>query len=104
AAQPDELSITQGEVLEVIEDGDVEEWGRNKSGQVGYVPEKYINFIKQSAAHSTDAGHDRGLSTEKSFSAIARLEWADAGGTLQFIFLFEVTMFYLFFNLKNSYF
>ncbi|XP_018410385.1 PREDICTED: F-BAR and double SH3 domains protein 1 isoform X1 [Nanorana parkeri] len=84
ATQPDELSITQGEVLEVIEDGDVEEWvkARNKSGQVGYVPEKYINFIKQSAAQSMDTGHDRGMSTEKSFSAIARLEWADAGVSL----------------------
>ncbi|NXL47509.1 FCSD1 protein, partial [Podilymbus podiceps] len=40
----DELSITQGEELEVIEDGDAEEWvkARNKAGQVGYVPEKYL--------------------------------------------------------------
>ncbi|KAM6408392.1 F-BAR and double SH3 domains protein 1 [Rhynochetos jubatus] len=42
--QEDELSITQGEELEVIEDGDAEEWvkARNKAGQVGYVPEKYL--------------------------------------------------------------
>ncbi|XP_074958381.1 F-BAR and double SH3 domains protein 1 [Phalacrocorax aristotelis] len=42
--QADELSITQGEELEVIEDGDAEEWvkARNKMGQVGYVPEKYL--------------------------------------------------------------
>ncbi|NXA39754.1 FCSD1 protein, partial [Eudromia elegans] len=42
--QADELSIAQGEELEVIEDGDVEEWvkARNKGGQVGYVPEKYL--------------------------------------------------------------
>ncbi|NXH17977.1 FCSD1 protein, partial [Bucco capensis] len=42
--QADELSITQGEELEVIEDGDAEEWvkARNKAGQVGYVPEKYL--------------------------------------------------------------
>ncbi|NXS45693.1 FCSD1 protein, partial [Balaeniceps rex] len=42
--QADELSITQGEELEVIEDGDAEEWvkARNKVGQVGYVPEKYL--------------------------------------------------------------
>ncbi|NWQ89577.1 FCSD1 protein, partial [Burhinus bistriatus] len=42
--QADELSITQGEELEVIEDGDVEEWvkARNKVGQIGYVPEKYL--------------------------------------------------------------
>ncbi|NWW43982.1 FCSD1 protein, partial [Pedionomus torquatus] len=43
----DELSITQGEELEVIEDGDAEEWvkARNKAGQVGYVPEKYLLFL-----------------------------------------------------------
>ncbi|XP_064886378.1 F-BAR and double SH3 domains protein 1 isoform X1 [Columba livia] len=42
--QVDELSITQGEELEIIEDGDAEEWvkARNKAGQVGYVPEKYL--------------------------------------------------------------
>ncbi|NWW81921.1 FCSD1 protein, partial [Climacteris rufus] len=42
--QADELSISQGEELEVIEDGDAEEWvkARNKAGQVGYVPEKYL--------------------------------------------------------------
>ncbi|NWU65538.1 FCSD1 protein, partial [Pterocles burchelli] len=42
--QADELSITQGEELEVIEDGDAEEWvkARNKAGQVGYIPEKYL--------------------------------------------------------------
>ncbi|NWI67573.1 FCSD2 protein, partial [Todus mexicanus] len=42
--QADELSITQGEELEVIEDGDAEEWvkARNKAGQIGYVPEKYL--------------------------------------------------------------
>ncbi|NXR12319.1 FCSD1 protein, partial [Semnornis frantzii] len=42
--QADELSIRQGEELEVIEDGDAEEWvkARNEAGQVGYVPEKYL--------------------------------------------------------------
>uniref|UniRef100_A0A8B9DKY7 FCH and double SH3 domains 1 n=1 Tax=Anser cygnoides TaxID=8845 RepID=A0A8B9DKY7_ANSCY len=42
--QADELSIAQGEELEVIEDGDMEEWvkARNKAGQIGYVPEKYL--------------------------------------------------------------
>ncbi|XP_068133815.1 F-BAR and double SH3 domains protein 1 [Hyperolius riggenbachi] len=84
AAQPDELSIVQGELLEVMEDGDVEEWvkARNKSGQVGYVPEKYINFIKQSTADSTDEGHGRGLSLDTSFTGIAELEWSDAGVSL----------------------
>uniref|UniRef100_A0A8C8SHJ5 FCH and double SH3 domains 1 n=1 Tax=Pelusios castaneus TaxID=367368 RepID=A0A8C8SHJ5_9SAUR len=47
ACQSDELSICQGEELEVIEDGDVEEWvkARNQAGQVGYVPEKYLLFL-----------------------------------------------------------
>ncbi|XP_075756130.1 F-BAR and double SH3 domains protein 1 isoform X2 [Pelodiscus sinensis] len=47
ACQSDELSIRQGEELEVLEDGDVEEWvkARNEAGQVGYVPEKYLLFL-----------------------------------------------------------
>ncbi|XP_056139553.1 F-BAR and double SH3 domains protein 2-like [Lampris incognitus] len=46
ASQPDELTIDEQEVLEVIEDGDMEDWvkARNKTGQVGYVPEKYLQF------------------------------------------------------------
>ncbi|KAM4699854.1 F-BAR and double SH3 domains protein 2 isoform 2-T2 [Discoglossus pictus] len=46
ASQPDELTIEEHEVLEVIEDGDMEDWvkARNKSGLVGYVPEKYLQF------------------------------------------------------------
>ncbi|KAL7983115.1 hypothetical protein Chor_010457 [Crotalus horridus] len=46
ASQPDELTIEEQEVLEVIEDGDMEDWvkARNKSGHVGYVPEKYLQF------------------------------------------------------------
>uniref|UniRef100_A0A8C2FIH9 F-BAR and double SH3 domains protein 2 n=1 Tax=Cyprinus carpio TaxID=7962 RepID=A0A8C2FIH9_CYPCA len=46
ASQPDELTIDEQEMLEVIEDGDMEDWvkARNKSGQVGYVPEKYLQF------------------------------------------------------------
>ncbi|XP_054841768.1 F-BAR and double SH3 domains protein 1 [Eublepharis macularius] len=47
ACQSDELTIVQGEELEVIEDGDVEEWvkARNRTGQIGYVPEKYLLFL-----------------------------------------------------------
>ncbi|XP_067900104.1 F-BAR and double SH3 domains protein 2-like isoform X2 [Heterodontus francisci] len=46
ATQSDELTITLEEQLEVIEDGDMEDWvkARNKSGQIGYVPEKYLQF------------------------------------------------------------
>ncbi|KAI1903191.1 hypothetical protein AGOR_G00024670 [Albula goreensis] len=46
ACQADELTIEEQEVLEVIEDGDMEDWvkARNKVGHVGYVPEKYLQF------------------------------------------------------------
>ncbi|XP_041121492.1 F-BAR and double SH3 domains protein 1-like isoform X1 [Polyodon spathula] len=51
ACQADELSITEDEELEVIEDGDMEDWlkARNASGQVGYVPERYLQFLCLSA-------------------------------------------------------
>uniref|UniRef100_A0A674E841 FCH and double SH3 domains 2 n=1 Tax=Salmo trutta TaxID=8032 RepID=A0A674E841_SALTR len=46
ASQPDELTIEEQEVLEVIDDGDMEDWvkARNQTGQVGYVPEKYLQL------------------------------------------------------------
>lgn len=46
ASQPDELTIEEQEVLEVIDDGDMEDWvkARNRSGAVGYVPEKYLQL------------------------------------------------------------
>ncbi|XP_029302027.1 F-BAR and double SH3 domains protein 2 isoform X3 [Cottoperca gobio] len=46
ASQPDELTIDEQEMLEVIEDGDMEDWvkARNKTGHIGYVPEKYLQF------------------------------------------------------------
>ncbi|KAJ8352676.1 hypothetical protein SKAU_G00241520 [Synaphobranchus kaupii] len=52
--QADELSITEGEELEVIEDGDMEDWlkARNASGQVGYVPERYLQFLRPPAEGS----------------------------------------------------
>ncbi|XP_033622910.1 F-BAR and double SH3 domains protein 1 isoform X2 [Fukomys damarensis] len=46
AGQEDELTITEGEWLEVIEEGDADEWvkARNQHGEVGFVPERYLNF------------------------------------------------------------
>ncbi|XP_068186722.1 F-BAR and double SH3 domains protein 2-like isoform X4 [Antennarius striatus] len=51
ASQPDELTIEEQEVLEVIEDGDMEDWvkARNRAGQVGYVPEKYLQLPSSSS-------------------------------------------------------
>uniref|UniRef100_A0A8C5PLX4 F-BAR and double SH3 domains protein 1 n=1 Tax=Leptobrachium leishanense TaxID=445787 RepID=A0A8C5PLX4_9ANUR len=76
-AQSDELTITQGEQLEVIEDGDVEEWvkARNESGQVGYVPEKYIMFLNISAnqrvADWTQTGRISGFYSERTLAGIS---------------------------------
>ncbi|XP_035525627.1 F-BAR and double SH3 domains protein 1-like [Morone saxatilis] len=55
ASQSDELSIMEGEELQVIEDGDVEDWLKvcNSCGQVGYVPERYVQFLCLPAEDST---------------------------------------------------
>ncbi|XP_070692540.1 F-BAR and double SH3 domains protein 1-like [Pempheris klunzingeri] len=47
ASQSDELSIMEGEELQVVEDGDMEDWLKvcNSCGQVGYVPERYVQFL-----------------------------------------------------------
>ncbi|KAJ3589682.1 hypothetical protein NHX12_010525 [Muraenolepis orangiensis] len=46
SCQPDELTIEEQEMLEVIDDGDMDDWvkARNRGGQVGYVPEKYLQL------------------------------------------------------------
>lgn len=74
ASQPDELTIDEHEMLEVIEDGDMEDWvkARNKSGLVGYVPEKYLQFptsnsvlsMLQSLAALDSRSHTSSNSTE----------------------------------------
>ncbi|XP_056333824.1 F-BAR and double SH3 domains protein 2 isoform X1 [Danio aesculapii] len=74
ASQPDELTIDEHEMLEVIEDGDMEDWvkARNKTGQVGYVPEKYLQFptsnsvlsMLQSLAALDARSHSSSNSTE----------------------------------------
>ncbi|KAM4555555.1 F-BAR and double SH3 domains protein 1-like [Odontesthes bonariensis] len=54
ASQSDELSIIEGEELQMIEDGEVEDWLKvcNSCGQVGYVPERYVQFLCLSAEGS----------------------------------------------------
>ncbi|XP_013770374.1 F-BAR and double SH3 domains protein 1-like isoform X1 [Pundamilia nyererei] len=55
ASQSDELSIMEGEELQVIEDGDMEDWLKvcNSCGQVGYVPERYVQLLCLPAEDST---------------------------------------------------
>lgn len=57
AGHEDELTITEGEWLEVVEEGDADEWvkARNQHGEVGFVPERYLNFPDLSFPES---GHD----------------------------------------------
>ncbi|KAL0973473.1 hypothetical protein UPYG_G00204380 [Umbra pygmaea] len=74
ASQPDELTIDEHEMLEVIEDGDMEDWvkARNKTGLIGYVPEKYLQFptsnsllsMLQSLAALDARSHSSSNSTE----------------------------------------
>lgn len=74
ACQPDELTIEEQEVLEVIDDGDMEDWvkARNRSGHVGYVPEKYLQLpssnsllsMLQSLAALDARSHSSSNSTE----------------------------------------
>ncbi|XP_069892354.1 F-BAR and double SH3 domains protein 1 isoform X1 [Dipodomys merriami] len=55
AGHEDELTIMEGEWLEVIEEGDAEEWvkARNQHGEVGFVPERYLNFPDLSLSESS---------------------------------------------------
>ncbi|XP_063666832.1 F-BAR and double SH3 domains protein 1 isoform X4 [Pan troglodytes] len=55
AGREDELTITEGEWLEVIEEGDADEWvkARNQHGEVGFVPERYLNFPDLSLPESS---------------------------------------------------
>uniref|UniRef100_A0A2K6GIW2 F-BAR and double SH3 domains protein 1 n=1 Tax=Propithecus coquereli TaxID=379532 RepID=A0A2K6GIW2_PROCO len=57
AGREDELTITEGEWLEVIEEGDADEWvkARNQHGEVGFVPERYLNFPD---LFLPESGHD----------------------------------------------
>ncbi|NXC46346.1 FCSD1 protein, partial [Penelope pileata] len=77
----DELSIAQGEELEVIEDGDMEEWvkARNKVGEVGYVPEKYLLSLgsvgsEPGSAAGTGAAGPSGAALQRQLSSIMAAE------------------------------
>jgi len=46
ATRSDELTIAVGDRIEVVEDGDLDQWvkARDATGQLGYVPENYLEF------------------------------------------------------------
>ncbi|XP_041799813.1 F-BAR and double SH3 domains protein 1-like isoform X2 [Chelmon rostratus] len=76
ASQSDELSIMEGEELQVIEDGDMEDWLKvcNTCGQVGYVPERYVQFLCLPAEDATqlDSSFSSTSSTENKDRAASR--------------------------------
>nr|XP_009857655.1 F-BAR and double SH3 domains protein 2 isoform X2 [Ciona intestinalis] len=46
ATRTDELTITVGDRIEVVEDGDLDQWvkARDATGRMGYIPENYLEF------------------------------------------------------------
>ncbi|XP_056266648.1 F-BAR and double SH3 domains protein 2-like [Pseudoliparis swirei] len=88
ASQPDELTIEEQEVLEVIDDGDMEDWvkARSRGGQVGYVPEKYLQLpssnsllsMLQALAALDARSHSSSNSTEPEGDAAAGVAFAKA--------------------------
>ncbi|XP_049898464.1 F-BAR and double SH3 domains protein 2-like isoform X2 [Epinephelus moara] len=75
ASQSDELSIMEGEELQVIEDGDMEDWLKvcNSCGQVGYVPERYVQFLCLPAEDAAQL--------DSSFSSTSSTGNKDRGGS-----------------------
>ncbi|KAJ8255168.1 hypothetical protein GJAV_G00201820 [Gymnothorax javanicus] len=71
ACQADELSIMEGEELQVIEDGDMEDWlkARNAAGREGYVPERYLQFVKIPAEDSAAPTFSGSLRLDSSLSS-----------------------------------
>ncbi|KAA8589208.1 hypothetical protein FQN60_010553 [Etheostoma spectabile] len=67
----------EGEELQVIEDGDMEDWLKvcNSCGQVGYVPERYVQFLCLPAEDVTqlDTSFSSTLSTENKERAGSRV-------------------------------
>ncbi|CAL8268241.1 unnamed protein product [Merluccius merluccius] len=91
ASQPDELTIEEQEVLEVIDDGDMDDWvkARSRGGQVGYVPEKYLQLpssnsllsMLQSLAALDARSHSSSNSTELEAPPAAAATTAAAAAT-----------------------
>ncbi|XP_068718936.1 F-BAR and double SH3 domains protein 2-like [Montipora capricornis] len=68
ATNADELTITEGEELEILEkDGDGWCRGRNKSGQIGYFPESYVE-TESTAIQPSSAASPKNSCTDGPFS------------------------------------
>ncbi|XP_019126581.1 F-BAR and double SH3 domains protein 1 isoform X2 [Larimichthys crocea] len=86
ASQSDELSIMEGEELQVIEDGDMEDWLKvcNSCGQVGYVPERYVQFLCLPVEDTTQLD-----SSFSSTSSIGNKERATSRGVARALYSYQ---------------
>lgn len=80
----DELTIKPGDVIEVVEDGDLEQWvkARDQNGQIGYVPEKYLEFPPPSNNNSLNHHSTSSSIYEKSPSIVSSTSGNIYGGSL----------------------
>ncbi|XP_070770020.1 F-BAR and double SH3 domains protein 1-like [Enoplosus armatus] len=86
ASQSDELSVMEGEELQVIEDGDMEDWLKvcNSCGQVGYIPERYVQFLCLPAEDATQLD-----SSFSSTSSTGIKERAGSGGVARALYSYQ---------------
>uniref|UniRef100_A0A3B5BI02 FCH and double SH3 domains protein 1-like n=1 Tax=Stegastes partitus TaxID=144197 RepID=A0A3B5BI02_9TELE len=86
ASQSDELSVIEGEELQVIEDGDVEDWLKvcNSCGQVGYVPERYVQLLCLPAEDATQLD-----SSFNSTSSTGNQETAGSRGVVRALYSYQ---------------
>ncbi|XP_073343338.1 F-BAR and double SH3 domains protein 1-like [Pagrus major] len=85
-SQSNELSITEGEEVQVIEDGDMENWLKvcNSCGQVGYVPERCVQFLCVPAEDTTQLG-----SSFSSTSSTGTTERAASRGVARALYSYQ---------------
>ncbi|XP_029282919.1 F-BAR and double SH3 domains protein 1-like [Cottoperca gobio] len=86
ASQLDELSIMEGEELQVLEDGDMEDWLKvcNSCGQMGYVPERYVQFLCLPAEDASQLD-----SSFNAFSSTGTKERAGSRGVARALYSYQ---------------
>ncbi|XP_035680821.1 F-BAR and double SH3 domains protein 2-like isoform X3 [Branchiostoma floridae] len=85
----DELTIAEGDLVEAIDDGDIEGWvmGRNQRGEVGYVPENYLQWDTSSVDRRDSSDSPSHVTTSLSSSDVQyeQLETAQTVGSPQHV-------------------
>ncbi|XP_078601842.1 F-BAR and double SH3 domains protein 2-like isoform X6 [Branchiostoma floridae x Branchiostoma japonicum] len=85
----DELTIAEGDLVEAIDDGDIEGWvmGRNQRGEVGYVPENYLQWDTSSVDRRDSSDSPSHVTTSVSSSDVQyeQLDTAQTVGSPQHV-------------------